>query len=232
MFRIYLLFFLLFPPLSAGAQTILNEEFWADTQPLVPDAEAVFPGETAPADFPAPAGVSIQTALTRILEEARYVFSGMIFGFTFSYAPPDRARNIPEEFTLQPAFQVSWSDPGLFVRETRREGSRVYARLRYSLHEFQETWYGGTVSNVINSSAGVGEASFFAGYKEKITAIQNSVKNAVREYARGRIDNKPRKVTGIVFLNGAPRIEVISGVYRALSSVRLKIDGVVSYGAY
>jgi hypothetical protein len=224
--------FLLLLPLCAGAQTILNEEFWADTEPLVFGLEETSSGADGAADFPAPNHVPLETALARILEEGRYVFSGMIFGFTFSYTPLDRARNIAEEFTLQPAFQISWSDPNLFVRETRREGSRVYARLRYALHEFQEAWYEGTLSNVMGSSAGAGEASIFAGYGEKIVSIQDSVKNAVREYARGRVDNKPRKVTGTVFLNGAPRLEVVSGVYRALSSVRLRIDEVVSYGAY
>lgn len=231
-FRICVLFFPLFLSFRADAQTILNEEFWADTQPLVPDAEAVFPDGDGAAAFPAPAGVSPRTALGRILEEARYVFSGMIFGFTFSYTPSDRARNIPEEFTLLPASEISWSDPNLFVRETRREGSRVYARLRYALHDFQETWYESALSNIMGGSAGAGEAPIFAGYKERLTSIENSVKNAVREYARGRIDNKPRKITGTVFLNSAPRIEVVSGVYRALSSVRLKIDDVVSYGVY
>ncbi|MCL1818349.1 MAG: hypothetical protein FWG35_05405 [Spirochaetaceae bacterium] len=215
----------------AGAQTILNEEFWADLEPLAPGVQAVS-GAGGLFDFPAPHSVSVDTALERILEEARYVFSGMIFGFTFSYTPSDRSRNIPEEFSLEPAFQIPLGDPALFVHQTRREGSRVYARLRYSLREFQETWYTGTLSNMMGSCAGLGEAPIFAGYQEKITAVRNSVKNAVREYARGRIDNKPRRITGVAFLNAAPRLEIVSGAFRAASSVRLKIDDVVTYGAY
>jgi hypothetical protein len=198
-------------------EIILNEEFWADLQPIIPQGEQ---------------SVSADTALKRILEEGRYVFSGMIFGFSFSYTPLDRGRNIQEEFTLEPVFQIPWGDPNLFVHATRREGARVYARLRYRLHEFQENWYEGTLSNTISSSAGAGDAPLFAGYQEKISAIRNSVKNAVREYARGRIDNKPLKVTGTVFLDGAPRIEISSGAFHAVSFVRLKIDEVVTYGAY
>jgi hypothetical protein len=203
--------------LSAAAQTILNEEFWAELQPLVPQGEQT---------------VSMDTAVKRILEEGRYVFSGMIFGFSFSYVPSDRSRNIGEEFELEPVFQIPPGDPCLFVYQTRREGSRVYARLRYRLRDFQEDWYQGTLSNLMRSSAGSGESSCFAGYEEKMTAIRNSVKSAVREYARTRIDNKPRKVTGTVFLDGAPRIEIQSGSFKALSAVRLMIDDVISYGAY
>ena len=217
--------------LPAEAQTILNEEFWADLEPLAPGARPA--GDTdEPYDFPAPHSVSVDTALERILEEARYVFSGMIFGFRFSYTPSDRARNIAEEFSLQPAFQIPRGDPGLFVHQTRREGSRIYARLRYSLPPVQEAWYEGTLSNIMRSASGVGEAPIFAGYQEKITALENSVKNAVREFARGRIDNKPRRITGTVFLSGAPRMEILSGAFRALSSVRLEIDDVVGYEVY
>jgi hypothetical protein len=218
-----ILFFLCLLPIPAQAQTILNEEFWADLE-APPDFD-----ETAP---PQKSTQAADEALKRILEEGRYVFSGMIFGFTFSYTPLDRGRNIQEEFTLQPVYQIAWGDPNLFVHQTRREGLRVYARLRYRLHGFQENWYEGNLSNLTSSSAGAGEAPVFAGWQEKLNAIRDSVKNAVREYARGRIDNKPLKVTGTVFFDKAPRMEISSGAFHAVSSVRLKIDNVVSYGAY
>jgi hypothetical protein len=210
-------------PFRAEAQTILNEEFWADM-----DAPPDF-GGLAP---PEKDTDSERAALKRILEEGRYVFSGMIFGFTFSYTPLDRGRNIQEEFSLRPAYEIARGDPGLIVHQTRREGRRIYARLRYRLHEFQESWYAGNLSNLMSSAAGLGDAPVFAGWQEKMNAIQNSVKHAVREYARGRIDNKPLKVAGTVFLSEAPRIEILRGAFHARTHVRLKIDNVVSYGAY
>ncbi|MDR1317374.1 MAG: hypothetical protein LBK13_10935 [Spirochaetales bacterium] len=213
-------FFLVF---RVGAQTILNEEFWADLE-----GGPVFDG-TVPPEKDTDAE---REALRRILEEGRYVFSGMIFGFTFSYTPLDRGRNIQEEFTLNPVYEIAWGDPGLFVHQTRREGRRIYARLRYRLHGFQENWYEGNLSNLMGSAAGLGDAPIFAGWQEKMNAIRDSVRSAVREYARGRIDNKPLKVTGTAFLNGAPRIEILQGAFHARSALRLKIDTVVSYGAY
>ena len=218
----YILCLICILPLPAAAQTILNEEFWAELQPLASE----FP------DIPGEKRVSMDAAINRVLEEGRYVFSGMIFGFTFSYTPSDRSRNIAEEFTLEPVFQIPRGDPNLFVHQTRREGQRVFIRLRYLLHDFQEDWYAGTLSNIMRSSAGIGESSYYTGYEEKITAIRNSVKSAVREHARTRIGNKPLKVSGNVFLEGAPRIEVYSGAFHAKSSVRLQIDDVVTYGVY
>jgi hypothetical protein len=207
----------------AEAQTILNEEFWADLEASPGFEESAPPKKDTNPE---------RAALGRILEEGRYVFSGMIFGFSFAYTPLDRGRNIQEEFSLAPVYEIPWGDPSLFVHQTRREGGRIYARLRYRLHEFQENWYAGNLSNLMGSAAGLGDAPLFAGWQEKMNAIRNSVKQAVREYARGRIDNKPLKVTGTVFLNGAPRVEILQGAFHARSNVRLKIDTVVSYGAY
>ncbi|MDR1625634.1 MAG: hypothetical protein LBT33_03760 [Spirochaetia bacterium] len=211
-------------PFRAEAQTILNGEFWADMGAALDFDEAVPPKKDR--------GDAEKAALGRILEEGRYVFSGMIFGFSFSYTPLDRGRDIEEEFTLKPVYEIPWGDPNLFVHQTRREDGRIYARLRYRLHGFQENWYAGNLSNLMGSASGLGDAPIFAGWQEKMTAIQNSVKHAVREYARGRIDNKPLKVTGTVFLGDAPLIEILRGAFHARTRVRLKIDDVLGYGAY
>jgi hypothetical protein len=207
---------ILFSP-SLSAQTVLNEEFWAELQPLVTQGER---------------NLTMDTAVKRVLEEGRYVFSGMVYGFSFSYTPLDRSRNIEEEFELKPHGEIQRGDPNLAVHETRMEGSRVYVRLRYTLRDFQEKWYQGMRSNILRASSGTGDASYYEGYGEKITAIRNAVLNAVREHARTRVDNKPKKITGAVTLDGAPRIMILSGVYRAVCSVKLILDEVVPYRVF
>ncbi len=204
-------------PDRASAETILNEEFWAELEPLVVRGEQ---------------SVSMETAVRRVLEEGRFVFSCMIYGFAFSYTPSDRARNVEEEFELVLHHEIPPGDPGLFVHQTRREGSRVFVRLRYGLRDFQESWYRGMRSNVHRAAAGTGEASYYEGHEMKIAAIQNAVKNAVREHARTRIDNKPKKITGTAVLDQAPRIVIGSGAYIAACSVNLRIDEVRPYRAY
>lgn len=201
----------------AGAQTILNEEFWAELEPLVPQGERT---------------VSRETAVGRILDEGRFVFSGMIYGFSFSYTPSDRARKVEEEFELELFHEIPAGDPNLFVYQTHREGSRFFVRLRYGLLDFQESWYRGMRSNVFRAAGGTGEASYFQGPEEKKTAIVNAVKNAVREHARTRIGNKPRLIRGTASLDSAPRIVIDSGLYRARCSVNLRIDEVVPYEAF
>ena len=63
-------------------------------------------------------------------------------------------------------------------------------------------------------------------------AIERAAKNAVREFARTRIPNKPRKVTGSLVLSEAPRIVIVSGVYRAVCVFKLRIDETTPYRAF
>jgi len=203
---------------AAGrAETVLDEEFWAELQPLVVQGERT---------------VTMETAIKLVLEEARYVFSGMVYGFDFSYTPQDLGRKVEEEFVLKAVDEILRGDPNLGVQQTRMEGSRVFVRLRYALRDFQEDRYRSMRSNVLASNAGTGEASYFKGPAEKIAAIEQAAKNAVREYARTRIPNKPRKITGSLVLAAAPRIVIVSGVYRASCVVKLRIDETTPYRAF
>ena len=202
---------------SGRAETVLNEEFWAELQPLVVQGEQA---------------VTVDAAVRLVLEEARYVFSGMVYGFDFSYTPSDLGRKVEEEFSLKLRDEIVLGDPHLSVHQTRTEGSRLFARLRYGLRDFQEDRYRALRSNVMAAHAGAGEASFFKGPKEKISAIEQAVKNAVREYARTRIPNKPKRISGTLVLSAAPRIVIVSGTYRATCVVKLRIDETVPYKVF
>ncbi|MFQ3621364.1 MAG: hypothetical protein SNJ78_10540, partial [Spirochaetales bacterium] len=94
--------------LSLFPQTLLNEEFWYDSQPEVWKWEANTPSASPPSlspPLPSPPNlrsIEKEELYERILEEARYVFSGMVYGFVFSYTPSDKARRVEEEFLLEP----------------------------------------------------------------------------------------------------------------------------------
>jgi len=70
------------------------------------------------------------------------------------------------------------------------------------------------------------------GFDNSQAMIEQAAKNAVREYARTRIPNKPRKITGSLVLAAAPRIVIVSGVYRASCVVKLRIDETTPYRAF
>ncbi len=210
-------------------QTILNEEFWYEYQPEIWGWNA----EKIKNPIPDLNTFTQEELFQRILEEARYVLSGMVYGFTFSYTPYDKGRRVEEEFLLEPYHWIQRGDPNLFVAEVRVEGSRVYVRVRYALRDFQEAWYQGLRSNVLPAASGTGEAPFYQGPEGRMKALQEGIKNAIREYARTVMYNKPQTLKGLIVLDAAPRMLLDSGLYKAVvNRAILRLEEVKRYQVY
>jgi len=229
-----LLFLLLFLLLGGGffpafGQTILNEEFWYEYQPEI----WLWDAEKAHNPIPDLRSFTQDELFQRILEEARYVLSGMVYGFTFSYTPYDKSRKVEEEFLLEPYQWIQKGDPNLSVVGVRVEGTRVYVRVRYALVEFQEAWYRGLRSNVLPSASGFGQAPFYQGPEGRMRAVQEGIKNAIREYARTVMYNKPHTLKGLVVLDAAPRMMMDSGLYKAVvNRAILRLEDMKRYRMY
>ena len=197
----------------------IEGDFWVELDPAVQETETEYP-------------LTKEDAARRALEEARYVFSGIVFGFRFSYMPSDKNREVKEFFDIVPLFQIPWGDPNLSVRGTRREEDIYIIKIRYTPEVFLLYRLDGWRSNAIPRSAGLGTGNLFQGYKEKIAAVENGIKSAVRTYAQGKVFNKPREITGEAALEGIPYIIIDSGEYRAKVSVRLRNLDIIPYSTY
>ncbi len=195
---------------------VLIGEFWCDLEPAVQDDGGPYP-------------LTADAAIRRVLEEARFVFSGMIYGFAFLYTPSDTARQVAEVFVLDPVAEIPWGDDNLSAYDTRVRDGRYFALIRYDLQEFQRPWIRGWESFVHPTAGGSGTGEMLLGYGEKITAYRNAVKDAIRNHLRSVYPNRPREVTGEVVLADPPYCTLDAGAYRALVSVRLRISKVVPY---
>ena len=119
---------------------ILVIELWSELDPLVADGT----------ERPIPREVAIE----RLLDEAVFVLSGMVYGFRFDYAPSDPTRRVAEQFELEPYAEIVRGDPRLEVFQTWVEDSRLYARIFYTLDEQQRGWYRGWTSAAMPRRAG------------------------------------------------------------------------------
>lgn len=200
------------------ADELLQGRFWWELEPYYPTED----------EYP----LSEQTAIRRMLEEARYTFSGMLYGFEFVYTPPDRAREVEEVFRLEPIAQIPWGDPRLQVRQSWVEEKRLHATLTYRVAAFQEARLQGWSSNAIPAATGQATAELYLGFPQRAVAIENAVKQAIRDYLRERYLNKPREARGQVLLREVPLMGIVEGSYRASVAVKLLIDRVEPYLAY
>lgn len=222
--------------LSAAEDFFLQGIFSADT--LAPPAPEGFLELEDPVWTPAYSAKELAQA---VLKEASWVFSGMIWGFTFEYTPSDKARKVSEVFLLQPRGHIQQSSEGLRVLESTVESGVLSVNLLYypALHEISEckAWNHAPYKSAQGRAYSPAFPPVIAMQADerveaRITAMTEAIKEAIREYARGITYNKPRIIRGVCGLLAQPQVIITSGQYLAQVKISLQITEIISYGSY
>lgn len=197
---------------------VIAAEFWTELDPAV--------------DLEQGGVISQNEAIRRTLEEARIVVSGMIYGFEVRYVPSDRARQVEEELEVEPRALIPAGDPALQVLDVRTHENKYYVHIRYDLADYQTARLQSWSSNTFESVAGRGTSPLYEGYRAKFDSLDQAIKNAIREYVRRQIKNKPRQIEARVLLAEPPYTIIDAGGFH--SKVRIKVDlrDVLPYSAY
>jgi hypothetical protein len=156
----------------------------------------------------------------------------MIYGYRFSYTPYDRARAVEEHFELTPIAQIPWGDTRLEILDVEKRDNRIYGRVAYTLARHQDARRNAWASNTRPFTSGRGGESVLMGVPAKVLAFRQSIKEAIRAYARKRVFNKPREITGEVLLWEEPRVVIDSGDYVATVRIKLFIREMIPYSIF
>ena len=215
------LILLLWASLPVGAQASQSDNRlfvrpWVELEPLV----RIDTGE-----YPIPAA----TAERKVLEEARRLLSGMVYGWSFDYTPTNKARGVAERFTLTPIAQIPWGSPRLRVVETQTADSRFWARTSYVMDDAEISRRASWESGSADLSQGEGKASVMKGPDAKELSFQDAVRDAIRLDLRTRYFDAPRQIRGDVLLWDDPSASVRSGMYRTVVKVKIMVREVVPY---
>ena len=203
----FMLLFLIYP-VVLSAQS-LTGELWVEQDPVVMDF---------PEDKTAEENREInQETVKNLLEDFRWIFSGMIYGYKINWIPECRNRNVKEFFQMEPAAEIPWGDPALSVNSPVKENGLIYISVVYSLNEAQQSRRDGWLSSGFESSGGSGKS--FLGVFSRKEAIENAVKNAIRNNLHSTGYNRPYRITGTVILENFP----VFGVYGAYLTVKIKL---------
>jgi hypothetical protein len=199
----------------------LSARLWCELEPLI---------QSEGQEYPLPR----EEARRRLLEEARGVFSAMIYGYRFRYTPGDETRGVAEEFVLLPVAEISWGDPHLRIVDAWTEGSRLYAKLEYELQPFQEDRRRAWGSTAVPTATGLGESSMFPGPapQSKARSLQAAFREAIRNHLRPIRFNKPREVTGEILLWTPPAVVIEAGAYQTRIEVKLRVLEIRDYGIF
>ncbi len=211
-------FLLLF---SAGAfgEDLLSIDIWCEVQPMSfsPDADNA-PHEAA--------------AYRALFEEARLIFSGMIYGYEFDYVPLDKSRGVREYLSVKPIAEIAPGDPNLRYVSGEVTDGRLYGRFTYAMGKHQiarrESWQTITVP----AADGKGEGKLWAGAEGKKTSREQAIKEAVRNYLRPRVFNKPREIKGEVIFLESPLLTVQAGNYISTVKVKINVKEIIPYSVF
>lgn len=198
----------------------LAARLWCELEPLIQSDE----------EYPLPR----DEARRRVLEEARYLFSAMIYGLEFAYTPGDQTRGIADEFVLTPIAEIPWADPRLRIVEAYTEGGRLVAKVEYDLQPFQEDRRRAWGSTAVPSAAGIGESNMFLAPPPigKRRSLEAAFREALRNHLRPIHFNKPREITGEILLWQAPVVIIQAGAYRTRADVKLRLREIRDYGLF
>jgi hypothetical protein len=231
-FLIISLFFTTFP-LACQVDELLVFEIWCDLEPLLWEEDQLFTPATdmvweQDTIYP----LTKEQAANRILEQARYIASAMLYGYTFSYTPSDKARSVKEEFILNPIAEVQRGDPRLKIRHSELRDNLLFALVGYAMDDFQVKRMQAWQSKMIPNATGKGDESFFPGHMQKIESLKTAIKQAIRNHFRELIFNKPRCITGKVIVFKQPQTTIVDGNYSTLVEVKFANIEIIPYTVY
>ncbi len=198
---------------------LLTIDVWCELEPPVREQDTDYP-------------LSKKQAAENILNEARFIISGMIYGFDFSYVPFDKSRNVQEQFQLTPISEIPRGDKNLKIIYTEHRNRKLFTKVQYELEEYQIKRRSAWLSNAIPSTTGRGEGNLFKSYSEKITSYEQAIKNAIRNLLKTQLFNKPRQIIGQALIEEAPQIFISAGRYVSKLRVKLKIQEVIPYSVF
>jgi hypothetical protein len=174
--------------------------------------------------------VPVDEAVINILEEARWIFSGMIYGFIFSYTPNDVSLQVAESFSLIPKALIDYGDPYLRINSISTEGSLIRMELSYELSDTQQKRQELLKLSNRHLAQGKGTGSLLNNSAGRREAVENAIRLAVRAGARRLlVGQKPRRIEGELVLRDVPIIGVDRGRFRASVQINFRAEQVTPH---
>ncbi len=168
----------------------------------------------------------------RILEDALWIISGMIYGYDISYTPLDLSRKVTENMEVTPIASIIWGDEKLKIIDTWVKNGKFNMQVRYIPNEAQIVRIKLWESNIYPDSSGTGVKSIFSGYQGRVESIKTGIKEALRNYFRIRYTNKPREIDCKILIKNPPYTILDAGGYRSKVTIIIKLIKLLPYSYY
>lgn len=227
--RSALLFFLVLLGLSVqgfASGPYLNGEFVYNLN--LDFKSATFPGMSVE-DFESAPGEDYEERIMKfLLEEARWIFSAMIYGADVQYTPSDKARGVDRFYTVELKAEIPFGDSRLEIYDTFLENGYFHVFARYELDTYQERYRDYWSSGLFDSVSAYGYFPYFE-ENSRINAIKEGIRVALENQLKPEVFNKPGMIEAEVLLSHSPLLSVDKGQNRAFVKIRSNIKSVRHY---
>ncbi|HUX39060.1 MAG TPA: hypothetical protein VMV44_14265 [Rectinemataceae bacterium] len=198
--------------LTGGAQSASQDfraEFWTDLDMMPVKGEP----------YPLPETL----AASRLLDEAAWVYSGMIEGFSFEWTPENKGRQIKESFVLGAAAAIPKGDPRLVPGAPTRSETRLSAWIDFRPDASDLLFLESSQSPDWKSGQGRGMAPRSEGFSGRRAAYVAAAKAALEAWARSTEATRPRKIGGRLVFASVPLVAVENDSWVVTARLRLEI---------
>jgi len=153
-------------------------------------------------------------AVRLLLEEARWVFSGMVYGYSFRYVPGNRDEGLEEVFDLNPVYSIPKGDPALKVYQVQDDYESLNVLFQYWPDSLQMKRLRVSTGGGFLSASAEGSVPMML-KNARLDSIKEAVKQSLRSNLRSLFYNRPLEVSGFLYLSASPVITLKAGEYRS-----------------
>lgn len=168
----------------------------------------------------------------QIRKIAPFIISGMVYGWNFVYVPYDKARGVEEYLEVTEVVSSEVIKGGITYVSPWISDNNLNCWVEYSRTDSQvqnyQLW--SSIQNPV--IGGIGYASVEKGFEGIEEAAREALKDAIRNYYRKTIKNKPKEINGAVLVRDFPTLGISSGRYVINLDFFLECGKIVEYSVY
>ena len=163
---------------------------------------------------------------------APFIISGMVYGWNFVYVPYDKARGVEEYLEVTEIVSSDVIKGGIKYTSPWISDNNLNCWVEYVRTDSQVQTYNLWKSIQNPVIGGIGYASVEKGFEGIEEAAREALKDAIRNYYRKVIKNKPKEINGSVLIRDFPTLGITSGRYVINLDFFLECGRIVEYSVY
>ncbi|MCR5436802.1 MAG: hypothetical protein K6E97_07035 [Treponema sp.] len=224
--RFLLIFVMVFASALLCAQVPSIEEkirfpLWADIDAYPEFSEFAEASDTSDTDF--------SYAVKQIKKISSLIVNGMVYGWEFTVVPSDKTRRIQEFVEVKPIEPLDEVEKNIIYSSPWVEDNRLNCWIDYNRSEYQKRNYQLWTTIKNPSIQGRGFGPIEKGFDGIQTACEDALKNAILDYYKKIIRNKPREIRGKVLIKKPLLLGIDSGRYTVTLDFFLESSTIIEY---